>query len=131
MSVEKDLSVYFNFWEVWKSNVYLSILLFRFNRLDNSRIQVAYRAGDVVYKAGDRAQNMYFIVAGRVAIRPERQGAKDVRGLAGVETMLASVLETGENAEESDMENGAEDRTFAADVGTWIACDGQIFGAPW
>ena len=91
---------------------------------------MAYRAGDVVYKAGDRAQNMYFIVAGRVAIRPERQGAKDVRGLAGVETMLASVLETGENAEESDMENGAEDRSFAADVGTWIACDGQIFGAP-
>lgn len=96
-------------------------------------MQVAYDEGDVIYRPGDAARHMYFLVSGRVEIRPSRLSAKQLRKMAGLRLSDSD----GESPDRVGASLGADvdgesleikEAKLAAEAGIWSAQDGQLFG---
>ena len=102
--------------------------------------QVAYQEGDVVYKPGDTARYMYFVVSGRVTFRPTRLATKQLRKIAGLRMADSDEASptTGRASTDSDYNGGAgkagdpgrsdEKTKLLEDMGVWSVQDGEIFG---
>ena len=95
---------------------------------------MAYQEGEAIYKAGDAAGHMYFLVAGKVVIRPTRLDDRRLQRLAGLRTArlagMNTALERARNdaLEEEKRRNSSEDMNLVADLEMWTAEDGEIFG---
>ena len=88
-------------------------------------MQASYQKGDVVYKSGDVAHCMYFIVSGRVVIQPSsRPDLERVRG------QRTSVLRSTEDSDPYEDKETCivEDIDIVENLGMWSAGDGEIFG---
>ena len=107
-------------------------------RAPNAARQVAYSEGDVVYKPGDKAQCMYLLVSGRVAICPSRMDSKQLQKMAGTRTVLPGEAAPGPDSDANDSSKVAGDAkegeeahgegALIEQMGTWTAEDGEVFG---
>ena len=88
-------------------------------------MQAAFQKGDAIYKPGEVAHALYFIVSGRVLIKPSRgfdleQGrGRRISNQRG-RTEDEDVMNEGEST--------LDDAGLLKNFGMWSASDGEIFG---